>query len=368
MRLDLVKDKLTELQSISNVAVLGFLLLLFFSSNCRALATSSAAADYDAARHEFAKGHYTRARSMLVSSTDLPSLIMLCQTSLNSPFYCEMVERAVAAAPKNPSVMALLGLLKLKQGEETEGLKLLRSASKLDSRDEVVLESLAEGYDTLFDQANTEAAYNNLLAAYPQEARLWVLKGKFLERAGQAEKARECYSKGLLLEPHFDDAVYSRARSFFRQNRYKETVENCSACLKLHPDDVVTGECLRLRGSCYEALKLYAKSIPDYLEFIKTREKAGKVSYDVYNAAYMGLARNYSALKNYAEAEIYLTRLLKLNPGAAAALKLDAEIKEAKKDYRSAIQDYNRLLSTNGDNPEWVSAKARLQAKSLKQQ
>jgi tetratricopeptide (TPR) repeat protein len=334
------------------------LLLFALSGRC-----SSGCARFQEAKWQFLKGNDSQVRLLLNDqTTDIPCLILICRASFDYPGFPQTVERASHLAASNPEVTALLGLLRIKQGEEMEGKQLLEKALQSNVFDEVTLECCAKAYDALFDQANTEKFLGRLVAAYPS-ARHWDLRGQFFERSGQPEKARECYSRALSIDPSFEHALQNRARSFFHQGFYKQAQSDCTKCINLHPADEITSDCFRLRASCSETLKQYPDAIADYKEYLRRKQLMGKPKSDVYNTVYLGLTRNLIALKQYSEAEKYLERLQEKNSDVTETFELDAQIKEFKHDYRGAIADYDKLLHSLGDKAEWKVAKARLEKK-----
>ena len=156
--------------------------------------------------------------------------------------------------------------------------------------------------------------------------------------------------------------------------RYPAAVADCSAAIKLKPDDP---RFWLDRGLAWARQGWYDKSIPDYTEAIRLnpkyilaynnraidfrKTKQWAKSIEDYRAlvrlspkhprAYRHLANLYEHQKEYAKALAILSRSLKLFPGDAGAILIRrARIYERLGDKPAAIADYRAALKLDPDD------------------
>ena len=354
------------------------------------------------ARKDFDHGDYDKVLSELKTKTDVESLVLMNRAlhwmDTNDDQYFSLAYRkhpedvkailglglaemdrkqypaaskwilkALEKTPQNAQGLAMLGVCKIRMGQESEGLKLIISATALNDSDELTLETVASGYDSLLEPALAVKWYDKLLTKYPNNPEVWVLRGKLAERMGNSPQSLSCYSKAISLNNRFESGYTHRAKYYFHRLQYDKSVIDCTKVIALNSGSSETIECLKLRASCYGFLNQQLKSIADLREYLKLTKADQKPKFFGQDDAYLDMAKSYIVLKDYAHAEMCLSVLRRLRRKGAEVLEQEAVIQTYQENYREALRDYDRLIAENGDNAAWTEARRKI-TEQLKQQ
>jgi tetratricopeptide (TPR) repeat protein len=260
----------------------------------------------------------------------------------------------------------MLGLCRTKNGKAEDGSRLLQKAMALAPHDALILEMVANAYDTNLDDRSAQTYYEKIVEFFPQNPQSWIVKGEFLERQGKLRAAQECYTRALSLNQRFESAYTHRAKLFFRQAQVADAVNDCSSCLKLRSESDDSAKCLQLRASCYEKLGQPAKAIADLKLFLDQTKAASHPLFRSQDKAYLELATAYMQMGKYSEAKHYLSILRSLNPKSTQAVEQEAKLCELQGDYAGAVAIYNQLLKSDDTVPAWRVARDELQRKISK--
>jgi tetratricopeptide (TPR) repeat protein len=375
-----------------------FIVFISFLSIFVPAVSLAASAVYQSAQKEFVLGNYDKVVAILKGKTDVDSVILVgrarhllddaddkplvsllakepnnekLQTAMayineESRHYREaeqLVDRIFRVSHQNAQAIAILALCKIRQGNEGTGLKILSDALKLNDKDLIVLELAEGGYDCVFDSAKTEKTCDRLIELQPRNPYYWSMKGRFLERAGKSDKALECYSKAVTVNPRFEFAYTSRAKMYFERKDYQKVVNDASACIATRMAKGQVLDCLSLRATAYAVLGKHLEAIADLKEYLKLTDSAHHPEFVKQDEAYLKMGLEYIALGKYSEAESVLAILKKLNRRNSEVLEQEAMIQARQGHKEVAIKMYEKLIAEDGNYPTWVAALKKLKGK-----
>ena len=103
--------------------------------------------------------------------------------------------------------------------------------------------------------------YTKAVAAFPQRAEVFYLRGVAYENLDLLDRALEDYAKCLELDSSYTEAINNFGVVLARLKRHREAVEQFSRLISLKADDALA---LRNRGLCYHDLGESQKAIDDY--------------------------------------------------------------------------------------------------------
>ena len=350
------------------------------------------------AEHEYALGNYDKVLALTDGKHDVPSLILQARahrwkdgatdpycdeavrlapkdsTALTWRGYCSLdrrfykdaepwLRRALQANPKNSDALAMLGYCQVKQGKPGEGLALLNQALSLNPGSEIGLEYMAQAAESQSDLKGAEKYYNRIIQLFPSMPRPWELKGQLYEHTGSLKEATECYRKALTINPRFESACTHLANIKLDQKLYPDSVTAATNCIHLHSLSSEYYKCLRIRARAYENLHQLKLAVTDWEVKVSkdTKDAAGAHSHG-QDEALLSIARDQRSLKNYPQALVAITRLLKIRPASREPRFEQARILEemACNDCLDrAVVIYSRLISEDNTVAEWYQARAR---------
>jgi tetratricopeptide (TPR) repeat protein len=207
----------------------------------------------------------------------------------------EGYRKALACDPEDYLAMEKLARLYEHMGEKIqEATELYRRASQLDPRS-----------DHREDLATWASMLDNRLAgSNASAARLWNECADHVARA-EWQRAGQCYSKVISLEPRFYQSFFSRAQVFTEMGDYEAAIRDLDAGLKLSP--IYPGGYI-YRGLAHEKLGDLERAARDFALAAET---------DGMDAAgYFHLGRMYEKRNQTGEALIYYRKALSLRPRA----------------------------------------------------
>jgi tetratricopeptide (TPR) repeat protein len=358
-------------------------------------ASLAASALLPSAQKEFVLGNYDKVVVLLKGKTDVDSVILvsrarhmlddvddkalaeICRKEPNnekaltamafieeeSRHYRDAessVARVFKISHSNARAVAVLALCKIRQGNEGLGVKILGDALKMGDQDTVVLELAQGAYDCLFDSEQTEKMCDRLIQLEPRNPHFWTMKGKFMERAGHPDKAIDCYSKAISINPRFDFAYTNRARIYFERKEHLKVIKDTSTCIAAHITKGQVLDCLALRANTYAILNKHAEAIADIKEFLRLTDAVHHPQFEKQDDAYLHLSLEYIALGKYSDAENALAQLKKLNRRNSEVLDQEAIIQSRLGHKEAALKIYEKLVAEDGNNSNWAAAIKKL--------
>ncbi|MBI5629759.1 MAG: tetratricopeptide repeat protein [Elusimicrobia bacterium] len=208
--------------------------------------------------------------------------------------------RALAADPREPSLLVWRGQLRIQQQRFSEAFEDFERASWLDPQNVLALAWHGWGW---LRAGRPELARRKLMRALELSPRLWIAHGWLAEacfEAGAPAEARAVIRKVLAAKSKIPWAYHLEARMDFSQGRYRRAVEKLKTALLLD----------------------------------------GK-----YPEAYLLLAQVHLAREDLKKARAAAERCLEIAPNMGRAYAVRAEICRAAGRPEKAIEDYRRLLA-----------------------
>jgi tetratricopeptide (TPR) repeat protein len=173
--------------------------------------------------------------------------------------------KLLAAAPGNPDIAMLLGLLLDQRGAHAEAVQHLLKAAKAKSSDPVSHYNLALALQHAGRGGEAASSYRRALALRPDYLAARVNLGNLLAEAGTGEEAIALYRDGLALHGGQADLHYNFARVLQRMGRHEEAATHYHAALTIKPDlpGAINnlGLLLQSGGKIGEATALYERGL-----------------------------------------------------------------------------------------------------------
>jgi tetratricopeptide (TPR) repeat protein len=144
--------------------------------------------------------------------------------------------RLLAAAPSNPDITMLLGLLLDQRGAHAEAVQHLAKAAKAKSSDPAVHYNLALAQQHAGRAGEAISAYRRALDLRPDYLAARVNLGNLLAETGAGEAAIALFRDGLARQREQADLHYNLARLLQQTGRYAEAVTHYRSALAIKPD------------------------------------------------------------------------------------------------------------------------------------
>ncbi|MCO6454073.1 MAG: tetratricopeptide repeat protein [Pirellulaceae bacterium] len=182
-----------------------------------------------------------------------------------------------------------------------------------------------------------EKAIELLADDKPKQAEAWVLKAQMSE--GEEERVA-ALDKALELDPGSVQAHQLRAGLFLAKGEVDKAISHMEQILAQHPEN------LQARAALAEALinlKQYDKALAQIDEAIKLNPESP--------IGYLLKSQLHMAKEEPKEAKAALDKLLEVEPGAVLALLMRARVQLADGNSQAALEDVNRVLAANPEQP-----------------
>jgi Flp pilus assembly protein TadD len=169
--------------------------------------------------------------------------------------------RLLAAAPDNPDIAMLLGLLLDQRGVHAEAVQHLAKAAAAKPADSAAHYSLALALQHAGRGGEAASSYRRALALRPDYLAARVNLANLLGETGTGEDAEALLRQGLALHGAQPDLHYNLARLLQRAQRRDQAIEHYRAALALKPDLPGAlnnlGLLLLENGAAEEAVRLF---------------------------------------------------------------------------------------------------------------
>jgi tetratricopeptide (TPR) repeat protein len=144
--------------------------------------------------------------------------------------------RLLAAAPSNPDIAMLLGLLLDQRGAHAEAIQHLAKAAKAKPSDPASHYNLALALQHAGRGGDAASSYRRALALRPEYLAARVNLGNLLAETGTDEEAIALLRDGLALHGEQVDLHYNLARILQQAGRHAEAVAHYRSALAIKPD------------------------------------------------------------------------------------------------------------------------------------
>jgi tetratricopeptide (TPR) repeat protein len=219
--------------------------------------------------------------------------------------YLEMI----AIAPANFAPRHMLGIIRAQQGQNTEALKLIGSALKINPNAPEILLNYGNVLKALGRLGEALASYDKALAIRPDYAGVWNNRGTVLHTLKRLDDALASFDRALTFKHDYVDGLCNRGNALYDLKRFDEALASYDRALAIKPNDI---ELLYHRGNTLLELKLYEEALASCdraLEF-------GPDNIDMLCCRGIALSR----LGRFPETLACYDRVLEIQPDHTAAL------------------------------------------------
>ena len=170
-------------------------------------------------------------------------------------------QRLLAADPRNPDALHMLGVALAQRGAFGEAVPLMRAAAQLCPASAMVHLNLGNALISLERYAEALQCYERVTALEPQNGQAQVRRGIALAKLGRLTEAESSFARGAALNPQDPDPHYNLGNLYGLERRHDLAVASFARALELFPgysDARFNLALLRLlRGELREGWDLY---------------------------------------------------------------------------------------------------------------
>ncbi|PCJ58154.1 MAG: hypothetical protein COA79_14135 [Planctomycetota bacterium] len=169
-----------------------------------------------------------------------------------------------------------------------------------------------------------------------KNARTWMERGTKYKEGNKLQKALECYSKAIELDPSSGIAYNNRGILHNKLGEYEKGVKDYLKAIQIDPKDVAAHSNL---GSTYLSLNKFSDAIQEFNNVLKIDPK------DI--PAYNNRALVKKELGDLDGALADHDYVIELDPKNLRSYVNRGLVKSLKKDHKGAVEDYNIALGLN---------------------
>lgn len=226
--------------------------------------------------------------------------------------------------------------------------------------------------------------FEEYTAEYPANEEVWSRMAKLYYVTKQYDKVLESAEKALSLHPALNEALYMQAMAYIKGGNYPAAL---SATERMLAQNSVSVDAHYLKALVYFSMKNYQEAINCLNKLLNIRPNDGKallLAADIIriNGDYRQAAELYSKvvkvipdisalthladclcrIKNYAQAEQVVKKVLKAEPNYLPLLKVELRLKLMQHNYAEAAHLLSRLSGVNTDAELFVLRALYMQA------
>jgi len=261
------------------------------------------------------------------------------------------IQKAVGLAPDSSEVHRVYGFLLACSKKPRLAEQEYQEAIKLDPDNARAHFDLGMYYGSADKKALPELRQAAKVDPTNGYYRYWV--GQFLESSGKVDDAFQEYKEAEDIEPLYPEPYISRAGILAQKKQYDEAIQEARRAIAANPDympsHLAMANALLLKGDFEQALDVLqraAKSIPKD------------------SNAYFRMVNLLAEKGNLARAISVAREAVARDPELAVIFRYQlADLLEKSGDYASALEQYQGLAVTQGENPDLQKAIKRVRAK-----
>ena len=294
--------------------------------------------------------------------------------------------QVLAASPRNPDALHMLGLLAHHVGQHQAAVELISQAVDLVPRHAPALTNLASVLGALGRWEAALDSCNRALAVDPTLVAAHLNRGNALRAQGLLEPAAESYRQALLLRRDYPEAFYNLGLVLEAQGKRDEAARSLRRALEVRPTYAeahnLLGNLHQAQGRIDEAVTCYGRAIAlqpgfaeahnnlglalaargDSGEAIRSLERALTVRPD-YAEAHNNLGAQLEAAGRHEDALASYRRALELRPEFPEAWNNVGNAQQAAGKLDEALASYRRALALRPDYADaWNNLGNALQA------
>jgi protein O-GlcNAc transferase len=257
----------------------------------------------------------------------------------------------LAVRPDHFDAMQMLGLVKLRRGDQAAALKLMSSAMKVRPNSPQVLLNYGLVLNALERHEEALASFERALKYKRKYAEALNNRGSVLTTLGRPEDALESFRQALAAKPDYPEAHYNLGNALRRLDRHADALASFDRALAQRPD-YAKAHCNR--GTVFDRLERYAEALECYDRALAIQPE--------FPEALINRANALRQTSRYDEALQCLDRLLAFKPGHAEAHYSRGMLLADFNRYAEAAASYDRAVELKPDYSEarWASCVAVL--------
>lgn len=261
------------------------------------------------------------------------------------------IQKAVRLAPESSEAHRVYGFLLACSEKPGRAEKEYQAAIKLDPDNARAHFDLGIYYGSADQKALPELRQAVTLDLTNGYYRYWV--GQFLESSGKVHDALSEYQEAENVEPLNPRPYISRAQILAVRKQYSEAIQEAQRAIAAEPDympsHLAMADVLLLKGDFEQALDVLqgaARTIPND------------------SNAYFRMVNLLSAKENLTRAIAVAREAIARDPQFAVLFEYQlGDLLEKSGDYAGALEQYQRLVVTQGETPDLQKAIMRVNAK-----
>ncbi|MDR3614970.1 MAG: hypothetical protein P4L53_15530 [Candidatus Obscuribacterales bacterium] len=179
---------------------------------------------------------------------------------------------------------------------------------------------------------------NKEMAERPNDANLWLMKGRILAKTFEDKDAIDCFTKAIQLDPGLFRAYICRGDAYLTFEKTAEALHDyakAQAILKGKPEVMGYFDVQLAVAKCYKTLKQFSLELPIRKELVKRTGSAND---------WAALAECQMQNKLVKEASISYQNAIKKNPAQIDLHRQYGEYFSTLGDYANSAQEFSRAI------------------------
>lgn len=168
---------------------------------------------------------------------------------------------ALRRAPRNPTALNFLGILRNHQGRNDEAIELLEAATRLDPNYADAWNNVGNAFGEAGRMEESQAAYRRTLELNPSHVGAWNNLATVLRGLGRLEESLEAHGRAIELAPRVADVYVNYANTVRATGNVEHAIAAYQKAIALNPAhsraNVRFGYLLYLVGRREDAAKIF---------------------------------------------------------------------------------------------------------------
>lgn len=293
------------------------------------------------------------------------------------------LERALVIKPGMVQAFLTSASLYEKLGNTNKQISFMMLAANAAPDNYDIRLSLAEQLRKYGDFTGALNQYNQILAVNPNQETACFSKGLIFMKQDKLNEANECFIRIINNNPSAFDAHFNLASCYYRQKKFAAAINHFRISSRnkelANRSLYLMAQCFAKRNDFDQAIvameKLitlddnnicYRKALGEFYDLAGEYDMSEEVYSDLTKLAptrsefWLKLAFSQIKNKNFEKAEKTLNTVFRVQPGHLEGHRVLAELYLAKRLYKEAIEEYQRILMLNDNNGDAYLSLAKI--------